>query len=258
MELLETILNHTSVRHFEDKKLEQDLKDKLVKAAQSGSSSNFVQAYSIIEVSNPEILEAIQVLSNNSGSIVKSGVFYIFVADLNRNYQISKETNTDSTPFKSMDALLVSIVDATIAAQNMMLYAESINLGGCYIGGIRNDLFSIANLLKLPKYTLPIFGLTLGYPQDKNEVKPRLAQNDIVHLDHYELMDKSMELAESILANSSMSLSLIKKALDMGMDLNIDAALELETGLVIPIFGSKDQIEGISAFKEKRKPNFRK
>ncbi|NLC34235.1 MAG: oxygen-insensitive NADPH nitroreductase [Erysipelothrix sp.] len=191
MELLETILNHTSVRHFEDKKLEQDLKDKLVKAAQSGSSSNFVQAYSIIEVSNPEILEAIQVLSNNSGSIVKSGVFYIFVADLNRNYQISKETNTDSTPFKSMDALLVSIVDATIAAQNMMLYAESINLGGCYIGGIRNDLFSIANLLKLPKYTLPIFGLTLGYPQDKNEVKPRLAQNDIVHLDHYELMDKS-------------------------------------------------------------------
>jgi enoyl-CoA hydratase len=71
-----------------------------------------------------------------------------------------------------------------------------------------------------------------------------------------ELMNKSIELAESILANSSMAIGYIKKAINMGMDLNMDAALELETGLAIPIFGSKDQMEGASAFKEKRKPNF--
>lgn len=73
-----------------------------------------------------------------------------------------------------------------------------------------------------------------------------------------ELMDKSMEMAESIIANSPLAISLIKKAMDVGMDLNIDAALEFETGLVVPVFGSKDQIEGTRAFKEKRKANFKR
>jgi enoyl-CoA hydratase len=73
-----------------------------------------------------------------------------------------------------------------------------------------------------------------------------------------ELMDKAEELAKSILANSSMSIEYIKKAIDMGIDLNMDAAIELELGIVVPVFGSKDQIEGVGAFKEKRKPNFRK
>ncbi len=73
-----------------------------------------------------------------------------------------------------------------------------------------------------------------------------------------ELMDEAMAMAKSILANSPLSISLIKKAVDVGMDLNIEAALEFETGLVVPVFGSKDQIEGTLAFKEKRKANFKK
>lgn len=73
-----------------------------------------------------------------------------------------------------------------------------------------------------------------------------------------ELMNRAEELAKSILANSSMSIEYIKKAIDTGIDINMDSAIELELGIVVPIFGSRDQIEGVSAFKEKRKPNFRK
>ena len=54
MDLFDTFTRHSSVRDFQPRPLSKELKQKLVTVAQSGSSSNFVQAYSIIEVSDPE------------------------------------------------------------------------------------------------------------------------------------------------------------------------------------------------------------
>jgi nitroreductase len=39
-------------------------------------------------------------------------------------------------------------------------------LGGVYIGGLRNNIESVTELLKLPKHVLPLFGLCLGWPAD--------------------------------------------------------------------------------------------
>ncbi|GAA3328274.1 hypothetical protein GCM10020331_071590 [Ectobacillus funiculus] len=37
-------------------------------------------------------------------------------------------------------------------------------LGICYIGGLRNNLEEVAKLLNTPKYVIPLFGMTVGYP----------------------------------------------------------------------------------------------
>lgn len=79
-----------------------------------------------------------------------------------------------------MEALLVAMVDTTIAA-------ESLGLGICYIGGIRNDIARVAELLGLPAYTVPLFGLTIGIPKTKNQVKPRLPQANQVAQNHYDV-----------------------------------------------------------------------
>jgi nitroreductase len=189
MDILEWFTSHTSVRSFQEKQLSEQLKKQLIQAAQSGSSSNFVQAYSIIEVRNQEKLKEVEAIANFKGYGAEHGVFYLFVADLNRNYQIASHTNNNLEAFSSMESLLVSVVDTTIAAQNMTLFAESQDLGICYIGGIRNDLFRIAELFALPKLTIPLFGLIIGYPNIKNEVKPRLFQEEIVKIDEYQEMD---------------------------------------------------------------------
>lgn len=50
MELFETMLQHTSVRSFTQQKLTDELREQLILSAQSASSSNFLQAFSIIEI----------------------------------------------------------------------------------------------------------------------------------------------------------------------------------------------------------------
>jgi FMN reductase (NADPH) len=192
METIDFFTNHTSVRDFKKQPLSAELKQQLVTVAQSGSSSNFVQAYSIIEIKDPKKLAEIEKLANAPHYITQTGVFYLFVADLYKHHQFLQQANLPNDGISNMEALLVSVVDTTIAAQNMAAYAESQDLGICYIGGIRNDLFRVAELTELPSYTLPLFGLTIGYPATKNEPKVRLPQAAILNVDRYQPLSEEI------------------------------------------------------------------
>lgn len=70
------------------------------------------------------------------------------------------------------------------------------------------------------------------------------------------LMDEVCSLAGQIAEKSTMAIEFIKKSINLGLEINMDSALEIETGFVTACFGSHDQIEGMAAFREKRKPNF--
>lgn len=173
---IQRMLQHVSVRDFKDQPLSDEVKTQLLSAAQSGSSSNFVQAFSIIEITDPELRKEIAPITNSAPYVEKTGTFYIFVADLYRQAAMLEKHHLPLDGIKNMEQLLVATVDTTIAAEDMATAAESLDLGICYIGGIRNDVKKIAELLHLPKYTFPLFGMTVGYPNSKNQVKPRLPQ----------------------------------------------------------------------------------
>ena len=51
---IETILNHRSVRDFEDKALTKEQIATLVDSAQAASTSSYLQAYSIVGVTDPD------------------------------------------------------------------------------------------------------------------------------------------------------------------------------------------------------------
>ena len=192
METIDFFTSHTSVRDFQKKSLSAEMKQQLVKVAQSGSSSNFVQAYSIIEIKDPKRLAEIEKIAGAPHYITQTGVFYLFVADLYKHHQLLQQANLPSDGLSNMEALLVAVVDTTIAAQNMAAFAETQGLGICYIGGIRNDLFRITELPELPPYTLPLFGLTIGYPATKNEPKVRLPQSAVLSVDHYQPLTEDL------------------------------------------------------------------
>lgn len=54
-----------------------------------------------------------------------------------------------------------------------------------------------------------------------------------------------------------LSLALIKRAVHRGMQMDLASGLDFETMTVTTIYGTEDKQEGISAFLEKRKANFK-
>jgi nitroreductase len=76
-------------------------------------------------------------------------------------------------------------------AQNALTAAESMGLGGVFIGGVRSSIHELSDILNLPKYVIPLVGLCIGYPSgDKPELKPRLPKSMVLHENQYQTLDK--------------------------------------------------------------------
>ena len=70
------------------------------------------------------------------------------------------------------------------------------------------------------------------------------------------LMDRVMEMAQKMLANAPIAISLAKQSIGEGYDLDADAAIALENDLFGQCFATADQKEGMDAFLNKRKAAF--
>jgi enoyl-CoA hydratase len=70
------------------------------------------------------------------------------------------------------------------------------------------------------------------------------------------LISSAMQLAQEMAEKSPLSLSYAKEALYGGRDLTLDQGLKMELDLYLHLFTTSDRSEGITAFKEKKKPKF--
>ena len=69
-----------------------------------------------------------------------------------------------------------------------------------------------------------------------------------------ELMPAAMKLAERISANAPIAVRACKKAINDGLQVNMDEAIVIEEKLFGSCFETEDQKNGMTAFVEKRKP----
>lgn len=185
--VIETILQHRSVRSFKEKPLDQEQIKAIVKSAQAASTSSFIQAYSIIGVTDKQKKQRLAELAGNQSYVAENGHFFVFCADLNRHKMIGDLENADlQDSLESTEKFMVALIDTALAAQNAAIAAESMGLGICYIGGIRNDLEAVKELLKTPEYVVPLFGLAVGYPDQETDLKPRLPLEHVYMENEYE------------------------------------------------------------------------
>ena len=71
------------------------------------------------------------------------------------------------------------------------------------------------------------------------------------------LMEESMEAAAAIAAMSLPSIMMIKEAVNRAFESSLTDGIQFERRLFHSSFATEDQKEGMQAFLEKRKPNFR-
>lgn len=71
------------------------------------------------------------------------------------------------------------------------------------------------------------------------------------------LMEKAMELAGRIVCNAPIAVSQAKFAIDKGYDVDLNTGLSIEQNAYEVTIPTKDRLEGLQAFKEKRKPIYK-
>lgn len=189
-ETIKLLTSHQSIRKFTNQPVTQEQLETIVTAAQWASSSSHVQAYSIIHVTDEAMRGQISEWTGNQLHVLNSPVFLVWCADLHRlrtAYEIHEKA--DKAYLGTAENWIVATVDVALAAQNAAIAAESLGLGIVYIGGIRNHIEDVSKLLRLPKYTSPIFGMCIGYPDQDPGQKPRLPLQSILHHNTYQTDD---------------------------------------------------------------------
>jgi nitroreductase len=182
--VIDLLKSHRSIRKFTDKVIEQELLEDLFVAGQAAATSSFLQGTTIVRISNKDTREKLAELAGNQPYVKTAAEFMIFCADLKRagNYCEAYEK-----PFEGdfTEHFIIATVDVALMAQSLVTAAESVGLGICYIGGIRNNPIEVSKLLELPRGVYPVFGLCLGYPDQEPEIKPRLPISVIVKEETY-------------------------------------------------------------------------
>jgi oxygen-insensitive NADPH nitroreductase len=214
---LPTALAHRSIRKFTAQPIAPEILEALIDAGRMASTSNNLQCVSIIRITDSAIRAGIRRAASDMAYVTDCAEFLLFCMDFHKAKTILPGAQVDWT-----EVSIIGAIDTGIMAQNVLLAAESLGLGGVFIGALRNDIEAVAEWVDLPEYCVPLVGLCLGYPDQDPPPKPRLPRDLMFFENRYVAPDKNLvaqydaELRDYYLARSGKALDWlysIRKAL---------------------------------------------
>ena len=198
---MSNMTRHVSVRKYTGEAIDPELLEQVLRCGQAASSSSFIQAYSVVRVVDEQNRQRIAEAAGNQRWIVEAAEFLVFCADMLRIDACCRKAGQGELEGYT-EHFITATVDTALMAQNALLAAESLGLGGVFIGGIRNSPQVVADCLQLPRHVYPAFGMCLGWPEQRYQHKPRMPLDSILHQDHYrgenieqQLTDYDQEMA---------------------------------------------------------------
>lgn len=140
-------------------------------------------------------------------------------------------------------------------ACDMRICSDKAKLGHVYMNlGVQSDAGGIHFLPRLVGTAKACELVFTGNIIDAHEAERIGLVNKVVPAD--ELESETMKLASHLATRASFALSVAKKSIYQGLNMDLATAVEFEARAQTLTMLSDDMTEGIAAFKEKRSPKF--
>jgi len=167
MELMEAILTRRSIRKFKNKPIQNEILDKLLRAAMQAPSAGNRQPWHFVIITERGKLDKISDFHPYSKMLKEAPLAILICA----------KVETD----KYCDYW---VQDCSAATQNLLLAAHALGLGGVWLGiyPIQERVSGIKDLLSLPPDIVPLSLNAIGYPNEKKKAEIRYNKDKI----HYE------------------------------------------------------------------------
>ena len=166
MSTIDELMTRISVRRFEPKPVPDDVKQTIIRCAINAPTAGNQMMYTILDVTDPELLRTLARTCDHQAFIADAPLVLIFLADCRRwkdAYDLAGCESRDP----GLGDIMLATVDATIAAQNAVVAAQSLGLGSCYIGDIVENREEVVAALSLDKWVFPAAMLIIGYPTEQ-------------------------------------------------------------------------------------------
>ena len=173
--VLETIKNRRSIRKYLPEQLKEEELQTILEAGAYAPSAHNEQSWHFTVIRNKELLDRMSVKAKEVMAAQASD--WVKTMGGNINFHVFYHAPAVIVVSMKKDALS-PLVDCSAAIQNMLLAAESLDIGSCWIG-LARYYFSLKEelpRLKIPAGYEPCYAVTLGY-KDQRPAKalPRTA-----------------------------------------------------------------------------------
>lgn len=174
--VVDCLMSHRSIRRFRPERVPEETIGTILRAGVRAATAGCMQPYAFIVLDDPAILEKV--------GYITGPLAVVAVVDL---YRVKRYYELNDAPFYNDQAvnLFISYWDATIALHNVVIAAESLGLGGYYIGNILSQ--DLRDSLGVPDYVVPAGLVALGYPDEMPDLAPRLPLEAVVHRNAYHI-----------------------------------------------------------------------
>ena len=172
MELSDAIKQRRSIRKFSERTVSDALLLELVHAGAVAPSASNLQAWQFVVINKPELVRKVNLFS--PGLSGKPPVIIAICSDMDYA-SIHGSTNSE---------VYGCIMDASMAAENIMLKALEFGLGTCAIKSY--NVGAVSKLLNLPNHFRMELLISVGYPE--GDLKPRRLRplEEILHWNTWE------------------------------------------------------------------------
>ncbi|MDP4265859.1 MAG: nitroreductase family protein [Bacteroidota bacterium] len=182
--MLNTILNHRSIRKYKDIPVSEEILSKILNAGMRAATTGNMQVYSIIVTKDTEMKKKLWEFHFKQNMILEAPLVLTFFADFNRFNKWCKARNAEPG-YNNFLSFVTAAIDALLAAQNVCIAAESFGLGTCYLGTTTYQAAKLIDFFKCPKDVVPITTLVIGYPNENPELTDRLPAKGVIHNEMY-------------------------------------------------------------------------
>lgn len=179
--MIEEIKIRRSIRKYLNKPVEDEKIIQLVESARLAPSGSNTQPWHFIIVKSELIKQKLAKVSHNQQWMISAPVFIVCVADI--RCRIAENVDILIKEDSPQEELKQIIRDTSISISYMLLEANSLGLGTCWVGWFIQE--EIRPILNIPsdKYVVGI--ITLGYANEAPEARPRKKLEKIVHYESW-------------------------------------------------------------------------
>lgn len=181
--VIESMLNRKSVRKYTDQQPTDEIIEIVVRAGQQA----------------PFAAQLCSVLLTRKKAPFGAPLWFTLCVDMHRMELIMARRGW-TVVANDLSLLLMAIQDVALMAENMIIAAESLGMGSCFLGTTPYRAERIQKKYGLPKRVFPLVELVMGYPDEEFPPRPRYPLAFTLFEDRYpKLTDATVEEAMRVM-----------------------------------------------------------
>ena len=173
METQECIRTRRSIRKYKDKPVEWDKVAQILDAGRLAPSAGNIQNWKFVVARNDSVRKKLAEAAFDQGWMEDAPVHIVIVGEPEKAHRF----------YGARGEGLYTTQGCAAAIENMLLAANDVELGACWVGAF--DEYKVRRALAISEEAYPQAIITIGYSDEKPDMPTRTALEHIVYMDRW-------------------------------------------------------------------------